>query len=152
MIIFEERIDTRFPYNYRSAGGGSSRCTARGKSVGSPIFRRFSSLRGRKNSARLAINECARTVIRSVRLGTCPSNESILGGYKEQRFIHALANDRLSEFIMLTAELHSRCGRRIASSRLVVQRCVAVIKKFRDVLSKSDRTHRVIQLSSKRPG
>lgn len=47
----------------------------------------------------------------------CPDNESILGGYKEQRFIHALADDRLSECIKLSyiLEMTGAASRNAAS-------------------------------------
>lgn len=122
----------------------------------SPILCRKRKKRG---SAQPAINECARMVIRSVRLGTCPGNESISppADTRNNAFIHALADDRPSEFITLTAELHSRCGRRIALLRPVSSRRATlhrrVIKKFRarTYFPNPHRAHRsTIQLSSKR--
>lgn len=96
---------------------------------------RFSSLRGRCGmkegkalglSARPAINECARMYDHSF----CAAWH--MAGQTERvpsadihGFIHALTGDRPSEFITLTAELHSRRGRCIASHRPVSSRNAA---------------------------
>lgn len=79
-----------FPYNYPSVEFFAIHFSRRDfRTAGDPLRGgRTSSLRGHcgtkegrkaRLSARPAINECASTIVRSVRLGTCPDNENRYG-------------------------------------------------------------------------